>query len=186
MLTQEELQATNEEFEATNEELQATNEELETGNEELQATNEELETTNDELQARTSELQEMARVLTGERRRLAEVVEQSPFQVLLLRGPGLLVETMNPRLSMLFEGTPAAGRPFEEICVDRALEAVRVGVRRAHVEAQAWQSGPLRLAAGGPERWLQFLAVPTHDAEGAVDGVALYVEDVTERQRASR
>jgi two-component system CheB/CheR fusion protein len=185
MLTQEELQATNEEFEATNEELQATNEELETGNEELQATNEELETTNDELQARTSELQEMARVLTGERRRLAEVVEQSPFQVLLLRGPGLLVETMNPRLSMLFEGTPAAGRPFEEICVDRALEAVRVGVRRAHADAKAWQSVPLRLAAGA-ERWLQFLAVPTHDAEGAVDGVALYVEDVTERQRASR
>ena len=127
----------------------------------------------------------MARVLTGERRRLAEVVEQSPFQVLLLRGPGLLVETMNPRLSMLFEGTPAAGRPFEEICVDRALEAVRVGVRRAHADAKAWQSVPLRLAAGA-ERWLQFLAVPTHDAEGAVDGVALYVEDVTERQRASR
>jgi len=181
MLTQEELQATNEEFEATNEELQATNEELETGNEELQATNEELETTNDELQARTSELQEMARTLTGERRRLAEIVEQSPFQVLILRGPALIVETMNPRLAMLVEGGLATGRPFEEVCVDPRLEPLRLGARRAYVDGGPWRSGPLTLDLDGSGRRIQVLAVPTHDADGAVDGVVLYVEDVTDR-----
>ncbi|HYJ33529.1 MAG TPA: CheR family methyltransferase [Candidatus Binatia bacterium] len=183
MLTQEELQATNEEFEATNEELQATNEELETGNEELQATNEELETTNDELQARTSELQEMARNLTGERHRLSEIVERSPLQVLLLRGPAMIIETMNPQLAMLVEGSPAAGRRFEEACVDPALGELRAGVRRAYSEARPWQSGPTRLVFGEEERQLEFLAVPTHDADDVVDGIALYVEDVTARRR---
>jgi two-component system CheB/CheR fusion protein len=85
LLAQEELQATNEEFEATNEELQATNEELETNNEELQATNEELEATNEELSARTAEMHDLAAVLTGERGRLAELVEIAPLAIVVLR-----------------------------------------------------------------------------------------------------
>ena len=56
--TNEELQSTNEELETTNEELQSGNEELETMNEELQSTNEELQTINAELQQRTGELNE--------------------------------------------------------------------------------------------------------------------------------
>jgi two-component system CheB/CheR fusion protein len=182
MLAQEELQATNEEFEATNEELQATNEELETNNEELQATNEELETTNEELQARTSELQELTRVLTGERGRLSEIVEQAPFHVMVLRGPSLLLETMNPPLAALFHTDLTANRPFDEICTDLALEPVRIGVRRAFVEGRPWYSEWLRVGSGDGERYYQFSGVPTHEQDGKVDGVVLYAEDVTERR----
>jgi two-component system, chemotaxis family, CheB/CheR fusion protein len=181
-IAQEELQATNEEFEATNEELQATNEELETNNEELQATNEELETTNEELQARTSELQELTRFLTGERRRLAETVEQAPFDILVLRGQGLLVESMNPRLGPLF-GNPSAvlNRPFEEECTGPGLEPVRAGVRNAFRDGRRWHSEFIRLGSAGSERTLQFTAIPTHSVDGDTDGVVLYVEDVTLR-----
>jgi len=52
----EELQSSNEELETTNEELQSANEELETTNEELQSANEELETMNEELQSSNEEL----------------------------------------------------------------------------------------------------------------------------------
>jgi two-component system CheB/CheR fusion protein len=183
MLTQEELQATNEEFEATNEELQATNEELETNNEEMQATNEELETTNDELQARTSELHELTRVLTGERVRLTEIVEQAPFHVMVLRGQALVVEALTPPLVGLFQAPAAAGRRFEEISLDPKLEAVRIGVRRAFVEGRAWYSEETRVGEGAAERYYQFSAVPTHGNDSAVDGVVVYVEDVTERRR---
>jgi two-component system CheB/CheR fusion protein len=181
-IAQEELQATNEEFEATNEELQATNEELETNNEELQATNEELETTNEELQARTSELQELTRFLTGERRRLAETVEQAPFDILVLRGAGLLVESMNPRLGALF-GNPSAvlNRPFEEECTGPELAPVRIGVRSAFRDARRWHSESIRIGSAGSERTLQFTAIPTHSVDGDTDGVVLYVEDVTLR-----
>ncbi len=55
-VTNEELQATNEELNATNEEMQSTNEELVTTQEELQSTNEELTTLNEELQNRNLEV----------------------------------------------------------------------------------------------------------------------------------
>ncbi|HKO22874.1 MAG TPA: CheR family methyltransferase [Candidatus Eisenbacteria bacterium] len=183
MLAQEELQATNEEFEATNEELQATNEELETNNEELQATNEELETTNEELQARTSELQELTHVLTGERGRLSEIVEQAPFHVMVLRGPNLVLENMNPPLGELFQAPVVINRPFEEVCTDPALEPVRIGVRRAFVEGRPWYSDWIRLGSGDRVRYFQFAAVPTHEQDASVDGVVVYVEDVTERRK---
>src|SRR5262245_52848750 len=115
MLAQEELQATNEEIEATNEELQATNEELETNNEELQATNEELETTNEELTERTNELVETGKSLADERVRLTEMAELAPFYILLLRGPGLLIESFNTRSSGLLGGREVIGQPFAEI-----------------------------------------------------------------------
>src|SRR5689334_17065307 len=115
MLTQEELQATNEEFEATNEELQATNEELETNNEELQATNEELQTTNDELTARTNELQDLTREITKERKWLAEMVESSPFLIMLLKGPSLLVSAFNSGYAALLQNRQIVGHPFEEV-----------------------------------------------------------------------
>ena len=51
----EELQSTNEEFQAANEELQSTNEELETSREELQSVNEELMTLNAEHQSKIEE-----------------------------------------------------------------------------------------------------------------------------------
>jgi two-component system CheB/CheR fusion protein len=180
MLAQEELQATNEEFEATNEELQATNEELETNNEEFQATNEELETTNEELQARTSELQELMRVVNAERGRLSEIVEQAPFQIVVLRHSTLTIESMNPRLAGLFRESAFRNRPFEEICIP-ALESVRVGVRRTFVEDRPWHSERLRTETPEGERFHEFSAMPTHGTEGQVDGVVLYAEDVTDR-----
>jgi two-component system CheB/CheR fusion protein len=182
MLTQEELQATNEEFEATNEELQATNEELETNNEELQATNEELDTTNEELQARTTELQELTRMLTGERVRLTEIVEKAPFYVLVLRGPALQVDTVNPPLAAMFYDGPVGNRPFDDVCTDTALAPLRSGVRRAFADGRPWYSEWIPLDRGGQRRSYQFTAVPTHDADGSVSGVVVYVEDVTDRQ----
>jgi two-component system, chemotaxis family, CheB/CheR fusion protein len=176
MVAQEELQATNEEFETTNEELQATNEELETNNEELQATNEELETTNEELTARTAELQEMARVLTTERVRLTEIVQHAPLQVLVLRGPTLAVEALNPPSSQLFGGVEVLGRPFEDVAgadVEKLVSAARTAYREDRKTTGETRPG----GAGGNGRRFTFSAVPLHDASGAVDGTVLYLED---------
>jgi two-component system CheB/CheR fusion protein len=181
MLAQEEMQATNEEFEATNEELQATNEELETNNEEMQATNEELETTNEELAARSSELQEMTRILSGERGRLAEMVELAPFCMMIMKGPGLYIDALNPASTRVIANEDVLHRPFEEVLAEDAVlvEGVRQAFRNDHV----WMSGArkvkLRLGPDtGTERMFVFTAVPTHE-EGKVDGVVLYGDDVT-------
>ncbi len=192
MLTHEELQASIEEFETTNEELQATNEELETNNEELQATNEELETTNDELRARTSELQELTVILESERRRLSEMVELAPFYILVLHGPTLIVEAYNPRYARLLDGRAVQGRPLDEV-LDLFWES---GVEIVHLARDAYRLDtilttprmltylPKTQDAHGEhaEYYFTYTIVPSHDANGKVDGVVIYTLDETEKR----
>ncbi len=181
LLAHEEMQATNEEFEATNEELQATNEELETNNEEMQATNEELATTNEELSARSTELQELTRTLSSERVRLAGMVEMAPFGMMILKGPGLVIDAFNPAATLILATEDAGGRGFEEVF---AADPVLIdGVRGAFRSGSAWTS-PRRAihlregSSSGDERTYRFIAVPMR-TDGTPEGVVLYAADVT-------
>ncbi len=186
VLTHEELQASIEEFETTNEELQATNEELETNNEELQATNEELETTNDELRARTGELQELTSLLESERVRLAEMVELAPYYILVLRGPGLLVDAFNPRYARLLEGRQVLDRPLDEVFEvfwDPGIVIMRLA-REVYLQ-NVMRTTP-RVMTRVPkdqnefvENYFVYTIVPTHDANGKVSGVIIYAVDET-------
>ncbi len=181
LLAHEEMQATNEEFEATNEELQATNEELETNNEEMQATNEELATTNEELSARSTELQEITRTLSSERVRLAGMGEMAPFGMMILKGPGLLVEAFNPAATRILATEDARGRAFEEVF--SADPVLLDGVRGAFRSGSTWTSPrrAIKLREGsssGDERSYRFIAVPTR-MDGGAEGVVLYGDDVT-------
>jgi len=194
-LAQEELQASNEEFEASNEELQATNEELETSNEELQATNEELVTTNDELTARTLELQELARILSGDRLRVAATADLAPFYVIVLRGRELRIESLSPAAGRLFGGANAIGSSFEEACAAANLHALAAAARNAVEKDTPWASPRMEALVGqgeeaAVERGFIFTLVPARAAGGSTDGVVVYAEDVTERtaveQEASR
>ncbi len=188
VLTQEELQATGEEYEATNEELQATNEELETNNEELQATNEELQTTNDELRARTNDLQELARQLETERARLAEMVELAPFDIMVLRGPRLLVDAFNSRYAQALDGRVVRGRPLEDVLdlfwqngrrvLDLAEVAYKADAVRTTPRLESYLPGAGRQTE--PAHYVYTL-VPTHGANGQVEGVVLYAADVSEQ-----
>ena len=189
VLTHEELQATIEEFETTNEELQATNEELETNNEELQATNEELETTNEELRSRTSELQETTTLLESERLRLAEMVELSPFYIMVLRGPNLVIEACNPRFTRLLGSRVVQGRPLDEI-FDVFWEAGRsiISLAREVYYHDAARTIPRMLIHSQQEQnesvenYFMYTIVPTHDAAGKVSGVVIYAADETEQR----
>jgi len=189
VLTHEELQASIEEFETTNEELQATNEELETNNEELQATNEELETTNEELRERTSELQELAAVLESERVRLVEMVELGPYYIVVLRGPGLVVEAFNPRYAQFFEGQLVQGRPLQEIFEafwEPGLALVRLALEAYYQDSvRIIPRMPTRLPDTGSdaaESYFTYTIVPSHDARGKVSGVIIYATDETEQR----
>lgn len=198
MLTHEELQASIEEFETTNEELQATNEELETNNEELQATNEELETTNEELEttneelrARTNELQDVASSLDRERARFTEIFELSPFYILLLSGPNLIVETYNPSYARMLEGHVAKGHPLDEVM--GLFWDTRLGktlMRQAH---EVYQRDEVRTLPrvvtphleqqdDVEESYFVYTLSPSHDAHGNVDSVIIYAMDETEQR----
>ncbi len=192
MLTHEELQASIEEFETTNEELQATNEELETNNEEMQATNEELETTNDELRARTSELQETASMLDSERIWLAEMVELAPFYILVLRGPNLIVEAYNPNYARMLEGYTPQSRSIDEVVEmfwDMPVGTTIIQQAREvyyHDELRTIPRTVTRQRQGQGERqeesYFVYTLVPSHDAQGSVNGVIIYARDETEQR----
>ena len=184
MLAQEELQATNEEIEATNEELQATNEELETNNEELQATNEELETTNEELTERSTELIETGKSLADERVRLTEMVELAPFYIMLLRGPGMLIEASNARPEGLRSGREVIGQPFSEIFAEPEMAELVTLAREAYREDQPRTTSRIRMRLSDErgrmvESYFVYTIVPTHDREKKVNGLVIYTEDVT-------
>jgi len=193
MLTHEELQATVEEFETTNEELQATNEELETNNEELQATNEELETTNEELRARTNELQELMLLLESERVRFAEMVELSPFYILVLRGPQLAIEAYNPRYARLLEERKVLGQPLVdvyELFWEAGIEGVRLALevyRQDSIRTTSRIRTYMPNSEGETvERYLVYTIVPSHDAVGHVTGVIIYaVDETVQREKAA-
>src|SRR6266700_1605776 len=185
----EELQVANEELVLTHEELQASIEELETNNEELQATNEELETTNEELRERTSELQELAAVLESERVRLVEMVELGPYYIVVLRGPGLVVEAFNPRYAQFFEGQLVQGRPLQEIFEafwEPGLALVRLALEAYYQDSvRIIPRMPTRLPDTGSdaaESYFTYTIVPSHDARGKVSGVIIYATDETEQR----
>ncbi len=174
----------NKELTDANEELQVSNEELETNNEELQATNEELQATNDELRARTSDLQEAANLMESERVRLAEMVGSSPFHILLLRGPDLLIEAYNPRYIFMLQARTVIGLPIAQV-TELFLEATTMMVDLARDVyykdiTQTSTPVPARLSDETGETTIHnfvYTIVPSHDARGKVMGVVVYGSD---------
>ncbi|HYX29279.1 MAG TPA: hypothetical protein VE863_11995, partial [Pyrinomonadaceae bacterium] len=73
------------------------------------------QTTNDELTARSSELHETARLLSGAREHLDQVVQEFPYYVLVARGPKLKVEAYSARYALLFGDDEAKGKPIEKL-----------------------------------------------------------------------
>src|SRR5207253_1527100 len=74
-----------------------------------------LQTTNDELSARTNELQDLTREIINERKWLTEMVESSPFLIMLLKGPSLLVSAFNAGYAALLQNRQIIGHSFEEV-----------------------------------------------------------------------
>lgn len=178
MLTQEELQATNEEFEATNEELQATNEELETNNEELQATNEELQTTNDELSARTVEMQGSSRQFRVEQLQLSTLLERFPHYVMVLEASELTIQSINPGYRELFGGREVIGLPISEAFSGRQLTALIKLLKRVAKDGQPITSEPMNAVVEGTGNGtFVHTIVPIADiATGRVERLFMYSE----------
>src|SRR5262249_55058883 len=149
-----------------------------------------LETTNDELRARTAELQELTAMLEGERVRLIEMVEISPYYIMVLRGPSLVVEAFNPRYAQFFEGRLVQGRPLQEILEafwEPGLAIIRLALEAYYQDSVRTIPRMLtRLPDTGSEAtesYFSYTIVPTHDAGGKVSGAIIYATDET-RQRA--
>jgi PAS domain S-box-containing protein len=130
------------------------------------------------------------RWLAERRDRLAEMFEQAPGFIAILRGPDHVFDLVNPAYRQLIGGRDVLGQP-----VAKALPEV---VEQGFVEIldRVYRSGEpftgaaapisLRTTPGGPVelRYLDFAYQPVRGQDGAVFGIFVQGSDATDRMRA--
>lgn len=131
-----------------------------------------------------------ARELATERDRLAQLFEQAPIFMTLLRGPEHRFDLANPSYMQLVGHRPVLGRTVAEALPD--------AVAQGHLELldQAFRSGEAYSATGAKysvqaepggatvERFVDFVYQPVKDPLGRVTGIFVLGADVTDRAQA--
>lgn len=118
-------------------------------------------------------------------RRLEELVRTSSALISLHRGPELTYDLVNPAMCEIL-GEDPTGKAARDVPPLRAgnrewaplLEEVyRTGVRWTAEETSLHRTS---LTGSIPERWFRLIVDPSHDENGAVDGVFSFGIDVTD------
>ncbi|MDB4940831.1 MAG: sensory box histidine kinase/response regulator [Labilithrix sp.] len=127
----------------------------------------------------------------AERTRLQALFLEAPAAIALLRGPDLVVELVNARYCAMVGATEAElrGRPLRAglawLAQDRRLTVEEVYRTGEPIEAREALGLEPRVP-GGERAHLDWIAQPTRDEHGRVDGVMVFAMDVTAQVRARR
>ncbi len=132
---------------------------------------------------------EAKRDLATEREQLAQIFEQAPNFMAVLRGPEHRFERVNPGYIALV-GRDVSGLPIAEVLP----EAVEQGF--VALLDEAYRSGEPYSAAGtlfvvqpkdapAHERYVDFVYQPLRDSDGAITGIFVEGADVTDSKRAA-
>src|SRR5207249_3697769 len=116
--------------------------------------------------------------------RLSEMVELAPFYIMLLSGPALIVEAINPNYTRLLEGREVLGRTLDEVFDEPEIADLVALVRESYKRnmSHTTQMMPIHVSDGHGQpvgRHFAYTLVPTHDSEGKGHGIVVYAEDVT-------
>ncbi|HXJ23105.1 MAG TPA: ATP-binding protein [Polyangia bacterium] len=141
----------------------------------------------------TTEQVQTARRLAFERDQLAQLFEQTPSFMAVLRGPEHRFELANPACLELVGNRSLIGRTVAEALpetaeqgyVERLDEVFATGKAFVARGAKYVQFPTASTAGGGsPERFLDFVFQPIKDEAGRVTGIFVEGAEVTERTRA--
>ena len=142
--------------------------------------------------AAAAERERLVRALEVERSRLAEVFEQAPAFLAVLRGPELVFEMVNGAYYQLIGHREVIGKPLFEALPEvrnQGFEALLAGVLESG-EPFVGRELPLLLARtpGAPpeQRVLNFVYLPLVDSDGTRVGIIAHGTDVTEQVVARR
>jgi PAS domain S-box-containing protein len=129
---------------------------------------------------------------TEERQRLAELFEQTPSFMAMLRGPDHLFELANPGYLRLVGGRPLLGRTVAEALPDAASQGFVGLLDLVYASGQSYVASAtpfaMQPAPGAPvsQRYLDFVYQPIKDDAGKVTGIFVEGTDVTERALAEK
>lgn len=176
LATREDLRNTVEELEASNEELRSSHEESTSMNEELQSANEELEATAEELTTLNAQLREKVEQLEHATDDITNFFESSRVATLFL-DRHLSIRRLTPAAAELLRvGTTDVGRFVGDIARELLQEGLIADARDVMAE-RAPVSRELRTRE---MRWLLRRVLPYRSERGAIEGVVVTFNDVTE------
>ena len=130
------------------------------------------------------------RRITAERERFAQLFEQAPTFMTVLRGPKHVFEMANPGYRRLVGHRPIIGRTVDEALPEIVEQGYLKLLNQVYASGEAFlaTAAPYSYQAepGGPvtTRYLDFVYQPIKDADGKVSGIFVEGVDVTSRALA--
>ncbi len=130
------------------------------------------------------------RRLTAERERFAQLFEQAPTFMTVLRGPTHVVELANPGYMRLVGHRPVLGRPLAEALPEAVEQGYLDLLDKVYASGNAFLATAaaysIQVEPGGPvvTRYVDFVYQPIKDADGSVSGIFVEGVDVTDRALA--
>jgi PAS domain S-box-containing protein len=179
----EEIQATNEEIQSANEELSATNEELFQAQQSMLRLNDELE---ERVELRSIELFNAQAEAASERDRLKRFFMQVPTGICMLDGPDMVFELVNPAYQQLFPGRDLLDKPVAEALPELEGTPIIDILKSVYYTGNTFEGKellvPLPRTAKGPieDRYFTFVYQARYDGDGVVDGILVFVFELTE------
>jgi len=130
------------------------------------------------------------RALAAERRQFAELFEQSPSFMSLLRGPKHRFELVNPAYLQLIGHRDVIGMEARDAIPEIEGQGFLELLDSVYATGEAFQgrAAPIRIqqapGARAELRFVDFVFQPTRDPDGAVTGIFVEGADVTDGHRA--
>ncbi|RDV11961.1 PAS domain-containing protein [Pontibacter diazotrophicus] len=150
--------------------------------ESLQALNAELE---ERVRSRTQALQLAQAETLQQKQQLEELFMQAPAAIMILEGPELVLQLVNPVYQQIFPGRDIQGKPLLQALPEMEGTPIPAVLGNVYRTGETYMANelPLMLARheGGPleEIIWSFTYLARRNGEGAIDGVLVYAHEVT-------
>ena len=177
------LAQANEEIQASNEELISINGELSHAQHALQKLNVQLE---QRVVLRTEQLQLAQKETERERDNLTRFFMQAPAGICVLGGADFVFELVNPPYQDLFPGRALVGSPFLHALPELSNQNTAEILRQVYQTGKSYEGKrtlmPLIRDESGTieDRYFNFVYQARLDANGKVDGILVFVFEVTD------
>jgi len=178
----EQLESTNDEYQASTEELLSLNEELQSSNEELEASKEELQSLNEEMSTINRQLEEKHTELRTTYDDLTNLVTSTDIPIIFL-DRALRVRRFTPAATRLMRLAPSdVGRSIEHI---KERFNSGGGAEDAHTVLE--KLAPIKAEVQTEDgHWYSREVLPYRTEDDRIGGVCVAFHDVTERKRAAQ
>jgi len=196
VVARKKLEQVSAEQQILNDQLALTNLELRLANEELLFTQQALQQLNNELEARVEDRTEALRLAKAEaenqRVHLESLFMQAPAPIVILNGPDLIYDLVNPAYQNIFSDRQLLGKPILDALPEIRNTEISKILRHVYSTGESFvaQESSLWLARteGGPleESFWSFTYQARRNEHGQIDGIMVFAYEVTDQVIARR